>query len=89
VIYHGADVNIPNHHQQSPLHLAALRGNLEIAGLLAENGASVKCLAAWNKDESAPMHLAFNTRSFEVVELLINHGVDVTAQDNNRSINTP
>jgi ankyrin repeat protein len=71
----------------TPLHVASKHGQLEVARILKEHGASV---SAQNKDGHTPLHVMFlrnwvpffNTSSHsEVVHMLIERGADVSAQD--------
>ena len=69
---------------ETPLHLALIRRQVEVARALIERGADV---AAQNKDGETPLHLASFWGQVEVARMLIEQAVDVTSQD--RDGNTP
>jgi hypothetical protein len=50
---HGADVNEPSPHQESPLGWASITGKLEVARVLINNGANV---SSWDKYGGTPLH---------------------------------
>lgn len=62
----------------SPLHVAARRGNLESVTSLIASGADVNVR---NSDGSTPLHYAASEGYYDVVEYLIANGADVNAQD--------
>jgi len=63
LLYSGADPNVRNHNRQTPLHLAIMYGDLAVAGMLMEHGASlltngpagVNAIVAARKRGFAPM----------------------------------
>jgi hypothetical protein len=59
----------------TPLHLAAEKGLLNIAALLLENGANIN--ATNNNLESTPLRIAILKNKLDVVNLLLNHGADI------------
>jgi ankyrin repeat protein/L-ascorbate metabolism protein UlaG (beta-lactamase superfamily) len=63
-----------------PLHIAAASGNLEIARLLIEAGATVD---AGDSDETTPLCVAAGAGRGEMVALLIEKGADVNRRDRN------
>lgn len=64
----------------TPLHIAAITGQCEIAGLLVEYGADMeaRCSALLEK---TPLHLACLRGHRRVVEVLVQRGADVVALD--------
>ena len=64
----------------TPLHMAAIGGNKDIAELLIAKGADVN-----TKDDKGmtPLHWSASTRVKEVTELLLAKGADFNAKDNN------
>ena len=67
----GADVNVPNRHDWTPLHRASGNGALETVRLLLEYGADVE---AKNDDDKTALQVATNNGHGKVVELLREHG---------------
>ena len=63
----------------TPLHWAALKGNIDIARHLIENGADVniKDNAGWT-----PLHRAVRVTKYDIVKLLIEFGADPFITDN-------
>jgi len=79
LIQHGADVNKPRGpEEQTPLHMAARRGNVRIAQALLDGGAA---LEARDKKGETPLRRAVNCGHPEVVSLLLAHGADVNTRD--------
>jgi ankyrin repeat protein len=60
----------------TPLHIAAFKGNVDIAELLINKGASVNALATNNE---TPLHWAADRGNSETVALLIEKGASVNA----------
>jgi len=83
LIKHGADVNLPEDHGFTPLHLAAYIGNVSVVRLLLESGALVN---KGNKSQSTALHLASRNGHEAAVALLIQHGADVRAKDDKLKI---
>jgi hemoglobin len=75
----GADVNTPmGAEDQTPLHMAARRGNTAVAQALLDGGA---VLEARDKKGETPLRRAVNCGHPEFVSLLLAHGADVNTRD--------
>ena len=75
----GASVNATNHLGWTPLHHAALWGQLEMCEFLLEQGADVNAPAY---DGWTPVHMAagcYEKMGFEVLKVFLAHGGDVKA----------
>ncbi|CAG0895051.1 unnamed protein product [Cyprideis torosa] len=81
LLAHGADPNIANKDETSPLHHAK---SAETAELLIAKGAEVD---AKNEDNETPLFIATMENRPSVVEVLIAHGADPNI--NNKSKSTP
>jgi|GEM_PF-1963715 len=69
----GADINAPNHQQETPLSLAASTGHCEITTLLLETGADI---FTSDNDDNTPLHQSAHFGHAEVVQQLLNAGAD-------------
>jgi ankyrin repeat protein len=84
LLQRGVDVHVQDKDHDTPLHLAAFSGRLEIAGVLLDHGANVN---AENKQGRTPLHqVAQGTydsqeRDVSVARLLLERGVDVHSKD--------
>jgi len=78
LITEGADVNVKNEANQTPLHIAASRGFKDVAELLIAKGAIVNVRG----NSNTPLHLAARNGRTALVELLLNKGADINANDN-------
>jgi hemoglobin len=79
LVRRGADVNTPTGAEdQTPLHMAARRGNLAVAQVLLNGGAA---LEARDKKGETPLRRAVNCGHPGFVSLLLAHGADVTTRD--------
>jgi ankyrin repeat protein len=74
-------VDVANAIGETPLMMAALRGNYEVSLKLIERGAKVR-RSGWT-----PLHYAASGPEVRVVELMLKHGADVNARAPN--LNTP
>jgi energy-coupling factor transporter ATP-binding protein EcfA2 len=74
----GADVNVTNKNNETPLHLAAWKGYAEIASLLLKHGANVN---AQNYVADTPLHMAAWYGRAQVAKLLLDYGADVNARN--------
>ena len=73
----GFDPNVPNDQGESPLHVAAARGDLIVAGLLLKNGADPDLP---RRDGTTPMQLAVKGGHDKVVALLHSAGKAAAVQ---------
>ena len=81
LIAQGADVNVRNAHDQTPLMLAAYYGYADTVRLLIDKGADVNAI---NSSHTTALVDAIVTEGHvEVVKLLIDNGADVTQKDYN------
>jgi ankyrin repeat protein len=84
LLQRGVDVHVQDKDHDTPLHLAAFNGRLEIARVLLDHGADVN---AENKQGRTPLHqVAQGTydsqeRGVGVARLLLERGVDVHSKD--------
>ena len=62
----------------TPLHIAALWGELEMATVLLDAGADID---ARGEDDYTPLHYAIEQEKPEVAELLIARGANLLARD--------
>ena len=83
LLEHGADVNTRTNHGQTPLHVAAEYGRVEVVYVLLEHGANVD---AEDNSGRTPLHTHCHTavdyKNTEVVRVLLEHGANVGAEDN-------
>jgi hypothetical protein len=63
----------------TPLHWAALKGHIEIARLLLQNGAEVN---AKDYDGRTPLHFAASQGKVDILHLLVENDADLEAQSN-------
>ena len=73
----GTDVNAKDKEGDTPLHVAAMYNNKEIAELLIAKGADME---AKSKLGHTPLHVAAMLGKKETTELLINNGADLNAK---------
>ena len=78
LIAQGKDINARNINGDTPLHLAATKGNSEVVLLLLENEAEVDAVATDSGRTS--LHYAASLGHVELCELLVRHGADPDAQ---------
>jgi len=75
----GADVDLRNADQRTPLHFAVQEGHEEIVSFLIANGADVnaKTTQGWT-----PVHLAAETGQLNITKRLIDNGADLSIRNN-------
>jgi len=76
----GANPNFKNNIGWTPIHLAAVKGHVEIVRVLLERGADPN--AKENIYGWTPLHIAANIGYFRIVKLLLERGADPNAKDN-------
>ena len=84
----GADVDVPDDHIQTPLHLASYLGRIEMVLVLLNAGAKANA-----KDDlgQTPLHLVSRGPycsqgdGVDVAQLLLKYGADVNVQDKNHT----
>ncbi|WP_314271351.1 ankyrin repeat domain-containing protein [Capnocytophaga sputigena] len=77
LIAQGADINVKDEYERTPLHYHAQVNNVEKVALLLERGADME---AQDKYKNTPLHFAeYNA---EAAQLLIEKGADIKAKDN-------
>ena len=80
LLEHGADVNILDDYNDTPLHLASAKDlNISIVQLLLEHGADVEIRE--NRNGDTPLHLASYNGNYQIVQLLLEHGANVDSRD--------
>ena len=77
LLTHGADVNVKDIYDVTPLHIAALSGSDKVAAAFLANGANVD---AKDENNSTPLMMASLMNANKVVALLLAHGADVNSQ---------
>lgn len=80
-----AEVNAKSQVGETPLNLAAERGDLSIVQLLIENGAEY----IYQHPNTTPLHSAVSKGHIDVVKYLIEHGAKVNARDKFPTGHTP
>ena len=79
LINNGADVNSLDRDSCTPLHHAAVKGNLELINLLILNGAKVNSRSIWGHN---PFHVTAWRGHLEASRVLISNGAEVDSKDN-------
>ena len=75
----GIKVEVRNDHDESPLMMAALKGQLELAKILIDKDADV------NKPGWTPLHYAASKGSVAMIELLLDNDAYIDAESPNHS----
>ncbi|XP_064633150.1 ankyrin repeat and SOCS box protein 8-like [Lineus longissimus] len=78
----GADVNIGDEANATPLHIACELNNVNMATLLLDNGARVDVI---NSNFQSPLHSACMNGGLELVKMLVKGGAKVNALDREKS----
>lgn len=76
----GLDANARNASGETPLMMAAMKGQIEVCLALLEQGAQVNPGAGWT-----PLHYAASGNSLPAVRLLLERGAHINARAPNRS----
>lgn len=76
LISNGADIDAQDSYGHTPLHEAAIDGNLEVAVTLINHGADIDIR---NHSGWTPLHWAVWKQHRDIVRFLISHGADVNA----------
>ena len=71
------DVNALNKAGESPLMMAALKGNVDVARILIERGAAI------NKSGWTPLHYAATGGNVDIMNMLLNKGAQLDARSPN------
>ncbi len=74
----GANPNVRDEDERTPLHQAVLGNSVGLVGLLIESGADVNA-----KDDQGftPLHFAAQEHAPEIARILVGKGADVNARD--------
>jgi ankyrin repeat protein len=78
----GADPNVRDEDERTPLHQAVLGNSVGLLGLLIESGADVN---AKDSQGYTPLHFAAQEFLPEMVRILVGKGADVNARDEDGS----
>ena len=74
----GADINLKNENEATPLHKATEIENVALVTELLNLGADIN---VQNNENETPLHIAADQLSDEIVSILINNGADVNLQN--------
>ncbi len=74
----GANPDVRDEDQRTPLHQAVLGNSIGLVGLLLEHGADVN---ARDQHGFAPLHFAAQEHTPEIARILVGKGADVNARD--------
>ena len=78
LIINGSNVNIKNIKDETPMHFAAMSGNLLIIKLLHERGADIN---VYTNLSFTPLMMACGNKFFECVKYFIKNGADINVCD--------
>lgn len=78
----GAEVNESDFIPGTPLHIAALEGNSEIAKSLIERSADLEAVS--EQQGSRSLHLAAEFGNVSVIALLLDNGANIEARDDHK-----
>ncbi|MCH5600242.1 ankyrin repeat domain-containing protein [Niabella ginsengisoli] len=79
LVENGADVNIKEFRDFTPIRIAARNGHLDIVKYLADKGAVIDIKAM---DGATPLEHAASKGHYDIVKFLIDKGADINNQDN-------
>ena len=71
------NVNCKFHDHETPLHVAAKQGHMEVIQCLIQCGADVNVK---DNDDWTPLHYAYENGHLQIVQVLIENGADVNAE---------
>lgn len=78
LLNNGEDINVCTVYQNTPLHLAVVKGHVDVTKLLLKNGADVN---ARNIFQNTPLHLATLNNRAEIVKILLEYGADINSKN--------
>jgi ankyrin repeat protein len=78
MIASGKDINLKDEYGSTELHMAALRGHINVVKLLIENHAD---LNLYDENGFMPLHCALFKSDYQIAKLLIENGADVNAKN--------
>ncbi|EAY19427.1 ankyrin repeat protein, putative [Trichomonas vaginalis G3] len=79
----GANPNLKDGNQETPLHFAAKSNSLDIVSTLISHGADINAI---NVNGWTPLHHAYYIKSDEMIQKLIDNGADANIADKNGQI---
>ncbi|XP_046582963.1 E3 ubiquitin-protein ligase mind-bomb-like isoform X1 [Haliotis rubra] len=71
-------VNVPMNNSLTPIHIAAFRSFVALAGVLVKAGCNVN---ARDDNGKTPLHLAVHGCNLQIVQLLLESGAEINVQD--------
>ena len=74
------DINVKGLNNFTPLHFAALEGQIAIVKYLLENGAEVNSVT---NSLRTPLHVACTRDFLDIIKVLVEEGANINAQDEN------
>jgi ankyrin repeat protein len=80
LIQKGADITIKNKLNETPMHFAAMSGDLLISKILIERGLDINIS---NKNNHTPIMLAACNKHIKLVKLLLENNADINGEDIN------
>lgn len=76
LLLHGINPRMSEHYGITPLHVACVRGRLDLAQLLLKFNAPINVTDIWG---FTPLERAYSVGNTQIIKVLIGHGVDVEA----------
>lgn len=80
LIMHGADINIKNNLDETPMHFASMAGELFIMKLLYDRGAFIN---THNVNKHTPLMMACGNKHINAIKFLVKNGADINVMDHN------